>query len=96
MKIIKWKIGDTQPHTEGQLAVAIGNFDGIHQGHVKLLNECKKKKIRIIEDAAEGLSTFYKKKYLNNKFLNIINTENVVSISVRQNRFSERIKIITP
>ena len=28
----------------------------------KLLNECKKKKIRIIEDAAEGLSTFYKKK----------------------------------
>ena len=33
-----------------------------------------------------------KKKYLNNRFLNIINTENVVSISVRQNRFSERIK----
>ena len=41
MNIIKWKIGDTQPHIEEQLAVAIGNFDGIHQGHVKLLNECK-------------------------------------------------------
>ena len=32
------------------------------------------------------------KQYLNNKFLNMINTENVVSISIRQNRYSERVK----
>ena len=41
MKIIKWKIGDDPPLVKDQLAVAIGNFDGIHQGHVTLLNECK-------------------------------------------------------
>lgn len=33
-----------------------------------------------------------KNNYINNKFLDIINTENVVSISIRQNRYSERIK----
>ena len=50
MKIIKWKIGDNKPIVEDQLAVAIGNFDGIHQGHIKLLNECK------IQAKADNLS----------------------------------------
>jgi len=30
MKIIKWKIGDNPAEIETNIAIAIGNFDGIH------------------------------------------------------------------
>ena len=56
MKIIKWKIDDSSPLVKEQLAVAIGNFDGIHQGHVKLLNECKLQ--ANVSDLAFGVVTF--------------------------------------
>ena len=57
MNIIKWKIGDTPPPIEGKLAAAIGNFDGIHQGHIKLLNECKLEAKK--SNLAFGVVTFY-------------------------------------
>ena len=44
------------------------------------------------EDLLNEFSIKNEKQFLNNKYLNIIKNKNVISICVRQNRFSERIK----
>ena len=43
MKIIKWKIGDDPAEIDTNIAIGIGNFDGINKGHVKLLEAVKER-----------------------------------------------------
>ena len=57
-----------------------GNFES-----EKYFSECR-------EDLLNEFSIKNEKQFLNNKYLNIIKNKNVISICVRQNRFSERIK----
>ena len=40
MKIINWGIGQRKKNITPSVA-ALGNFDGIHLGHIKVLNEAK-------------------------------------------------------
>jgi riboflavin kinase/FMN adenylyltransferase len=56
MKIIKWKFGDQPAEINTNIAIAIGNFDGIHQGHVKLLEAVKEKSKK--NNLAFGVVTF--------------------------------------
>ena len=56
MKIIKWKIGDNPAEIGTNIAIAIGNFDGIHKGHVKLLEAVKERSIE--NNLSFGVVTF--------------------------------------
>ena len=47
----------------------------------KLISLCRKKNIKILEDAAESLGTFYKKKYLNSRHTGTIGNIGVLSFN---------------
>ena len=41
MKILRWKHGDQPTVIDKKIAIAIGNFDCVHKGHVRLLEAAK-------------------------------------------------------